>query len=481
MTSTFAIDVIRTFQEPEATDFRAFLESPYCNRGQHHETVKPFFEVLYSAIQNGEIEKIEKQTLHGLLFPDRPFVESKMDKLMSDLKQLVERFLLTQQYFQTQNEAQHLLDLSVEMRLRGLESRYHQTIEKTKRHPDFSGQESLKNLYYKYLLAREEQEWHSTYNKGKGDLNIPETVRSLDTYYFAHRTWMLNHWMFMEKATTFKGRLESLGQQWVVPENLTEKSIFLHICWEVHLLLSHPPSAEDFRTLLTKIQSNENLLSPDSLSQFYIYLRNFCVLMIESGQTEMHFVLHQINKDNLERNYFYLNGKISPHGYLNITQTALNVGEIAWAQSFVERHREIILGENETHDFYRMNKALCLFGEKKYQEALETIPFGSSYSAYHLMARRLELKIFYELRSELLDHKIDAFKMFISRAGRKVFSANLHILFTNFVNFVRQLNQSEGPQAKQRSQTLTKRISEKKMVAERLWLLEKARELGQKR
>lgn len=128
-----------------------------------------------------------------------------------------------------------------------------------------------------------------------------------------------------------------------------------------------------------------------------------------------------------------------------------------------------------------MNKALCLFGEKKYEEALEMIPFGSTYSFYHLMARRLELKIYYELHSELLDHKIDAFKMFISRAGRKVFSSNLHELFTNFVNFVRQLSQSEGPQAKKRSQTLIKRISEKKMVAERLWLLEKAKELGEKR
>ncbi len=97
------------------------------------------------------------------------------------------------------------------------------------------------------------------------------------------------------------------------------------------------------------------------------------------------------------------------------------------------------------------------------------------------MARRLELKIYYELHSDLLDHKIDAFKMFISRAGRKVFSANLHELFTNFVNFVRQLSQSQGPQAKKRSQTLIKRINEKKMVAERLWLLEKAKELGEKR
>ncbi len=483
MTPTFAIDVIQTLQPSEVVDFRHYLASPYCTKGYNAEAVKPFFDILYDAIQKGEIEMIEKGEVYRKLFPDKSYIESKIDKLMSDLKRLLEHFLLTQRYFSDQNGDRHLLDLCIEMRLRGLESRYHQVLDKTKKYSEASGQESLKKLFFRYLLAVEEQEWHSTYNKARSDLNIPETIRHLDTYFFAHKTWMLNHLMFMQKTTSLNVSLGDFGDSLKeMQKKAGDSSVFLSICWEVHLLLKKDSySVADFQNLLKNIQLNEDRLSPESLSEFYIYLRNFCVILIDTGHTQLFPALHELNKENLERGYFYLDGKISPNGYLGITQTALNVGAIPWLSAYVEQHKDVIIGENDTQDFYRMNKALCLFGEKKYEQALEMIPFGSTYSAYHLMARRLELKIYYELHSELLDHKIDAFKMFISRAGRTVFSKNLHELYTNFVNLVRQLSQSRGPEAKQRSQTLIKRISEKKVVAERLWLLEKARELGVKR
>lgn len=483
MTSTFAIDVIQALQTPELEDFKLFLASPYCTKGYNADAVKPFFEILQVAIEKGEIEKMEKEAVYRLLFPDRSFVESKIDKLMSDLKRLLERFILQQRYFSAQNEAQQLLDLTTEMRLRGLESRYQQVLDKAKKHADASGEESLKKFFFRYLLAVEEQNWQITYNKARGDLHIPQTIQHLDTYYFAHKTWMLNHLMVMQKATTLDLPLDPVETEPLeISQKALERSPFLSIAWDIYQLLTKDlPQDEDFYRLFSKLESSELELSEESLSEFYTYLRNLCVILIDAGNTNIYSVLHEINKGNLERGYFYINTKISPNAFLSISQTALSINAITWLVEFVEQHKDSILDENDTQDFYRMNKALCLFGEKKYQEALEIIPFGSTYSFYHLMARRLELKIYYELQSDLLDHKIDAFKMFISRAGRKVFSQNLHELFTNFVNFVRQLQQSNGPQAKQRSPVLVKRITEKKVVAERLWLLEKAKELGEKR
>jgi hypothetical protein len=94
------------------------------------------------------------------------------------------------------------------------------------------------------------------------------------------------------------------------------------------------------------------------------------------------------------------------------------------------------------------------------------------------MARRLELKIYYELRSSLLYPKVDAFKMFINRSRNKSFPKRLVELFANFGNFVHQLCLSI-PGDKKRSDLLVRRIQAKKLVGERSWLLEKARELAQ--
>ena len=119
------------------------------------------------------------------------------------------------------------------------------------------------------------------------------------------------------------------------------------------------------------------------------------------------------------------------------------------------------------------------FAEKNFDKALDVIPFGFTYSTYHLMARRLELKIYFETNSDLLPSKVDAFKMFVSRAGSKSLSPNHFEMLTNFGNFVLQLSQSM-PGDKKRSDQLVARIEAKKLVSERAWLLEKARELGEK-
>ncbi|MCC6459901.1 MAG: hypothetical protein IT260_05505, partial [Saprospiraceae bacterium] len=92
-------------------------------------------------------------------------------------------------------------------------------------------------------------------------------------------------------------------------------------------------------------------------------------------------------------------------------------------------------------------------------------------------ARRLEIKIYYEQASELLPYKVDAFKMFISRASQKFLSAQLRQRNADFANLVYQLMQT-APADRKRAERLLLRIQEKKWVADRDWLLEKARALG---
>jgi hypothetical protein len=482
MIRTFAIDVIESFEKEEAGKFKNYLGSDYHLDGFNPD-VTILFNLILAHIQSGKIEQVEKSHLFAELYPGRSFIESKFDKLMSDLKRLLERFLLEERYFSAAQEVHQQIDLATLLRQRGLEARYQQALEKARKIITNAEQNSLEVLFQHYLLAIEEREWQSTYNKGKGDLNIPEVIDQLESYYFAKKATLMNQFLLQQKATTLQVHPAFESTNLVhAPEKLSEKSPLLNITLKINKLLNKAvPEINDFQDLLESIRLHEKSFHPEMLSEFYTYLRNICVILIDNGQVQLNKALHFINQDNLERGYFNNNGKISPNACLNITTVAVNAGETSWASQFVESHKDLIIDENDTHDFYRMNKAICLFAEGKFEKSLDMIPFGSTYSFYHLMARRLELKIYYELRSDLLDHKIDAFKMFISRAGKKVFSPQIHELFTNFVNFVKQLSQSHGPQARQRSEVLLKRISEKKVVAERIWLLEKASELAQKK
>ena len=77
----------------------------------------------------------------------------------------------------------------------------------------------------------------------------------------------------------------------------------------------------------------------------------------------------------------------------------------------------------------------------------------------------------------MLLYKLDAFRKFIVRTAPKTIAANLREMDLNFLNILLQLAQSP-PKDKIRSAKLVERIERKKLVADRAWLIEKAKELG---
>jgi len=478
MTNTYVAEVFETLSPEEIEAFRAFLESPYFNHGHHASELKTLFRLFESARQSSNpADILNKDRVYEQVFPNSAMVKGKLDKLTSEFKKLLQTFLLIQRYLNNRKEHEQLLELAVEMRWRGLEGKYKQALEKAQEMITSSKQESLANYLFRLQLALEEHEWNSTYNKAKGDLGIPRVLSHLDQYYYAHRLEMLNRLLLQKKLTILPAvSLAPTQEFWEVPKAFLNTGSLLPVTSRIHAILkATSPVVKDFEELLEILQGHESRISPMHLQEFYAYLRSVCAFLIDAGHIELLPILFHIQMDNLARGYFYYEGKIPSNAALNITRVALAVQDISWANEFVERHKGQIIGENETHDFYKMNKALCLFEEKKYEAALEIIPFGSSYSFYHLMARGLELKIYFELGSDLLPYKIDAFKMFISRAGDKILSKDRHERYANFINFVRQLSLSPKTMNNVRSEQLIRRINAKKLVTEREWLLEKAR------
>jgi hypothetical protein len=67
--------------------------------------------------------------------------------------------------------------------------------------------------------------------------------------------------------------------------------------------------------------------------------------------------------------------------------------------------------------------------------------------------------------------------MLISRTGAKQFPASYLVSQSNFINVLLQIFNS-APGDKERSQQLVQRIDSKPFIAEREWLLEKARQIA---
>ncbi len=237
------------------------------------------------------------------------------------------------------------------------------------------------------------------------------------------------------------------------------------------------PPAEEVQDFMRWLNAHEHEMGNESNYRFWAYLRGFCSLLLNAGNREMIPVLHQIHEDNLRKGYLFFEGKLSSSAYKNVTQVALVAHQRTWAFEFVEKYKDLVIGENESRDFYRANLANCYFETGEFEKALDVLPSASSYSDYHSAVRRLELKIYFEMESPLLPFKIDSFKMYVHRSGKNLYSEVKTDLLLNFVNILQQIVKSPKGD-KVRSQQIIRRIEKKKAVAEKNWLIEKAKQLA---
>jgi hypothetical protein len=328
----------------------------------------------------------------------------------------------------------------------------------------------LLNLRYQEYL------WENANNKLNDDLKIGQLIKQLDLYYQTQKAELANQFLLQRKTA----KIHLLDRDlFDIKESAAGavESPFFEIALQVHRLLrSESSRIEDFRQLMAFISENELQIDFKAIKNFYAYLRSYCTLLIDEGHTELVPVLFELFKSDLEKGYLLDGDQMHPNTYLNFVQIALRANEVTWAFQFTEKFKHNIIGDPEGDFFYKFNHASCLLAKGELEKALETVPFDHSSVFFQLMARRLELKAYYESKSDLLSYKIDSFRKFVERTAPKTVAANIQTMNMNFAHLLTQLSQSPLKDAK-RSVQLVSRIMGKQWICERSWLLEKAREL----
>jgi hypothetical protein len=474
------LGLIGSFSDEEKEQFPLFLKSPFFLAENKSEEMLQLFSCYLSAANAPNKELPSNPELYAAAFGEKSYSEARLERARAKLSQLVEQFLITRQYLNEDNSKQQALDFLGVLRRKRLDAHFQKNLQRIKKDAHENHLESSKQYEFKYRLMLEEHEWSSYFNNGKDSLAIPDLVQNLDLFYFSERVEFKNRYILQQNLAPFETQEIFTLEIENTPLSAYYEQIspLLAIRKEIHRLFSKSlPEKQDFEKLLDLISLHEHCISQELIPELYTYIRNFCTILINNGHSEIYEVQHKIHQDNLSRGFFYYDGLIPPHAFLNITLVALSTKNIEWAKHFVTSHRHKIVGKDEIEDLYSLCLALCFFEAKQFDLALQHLTFPTLYPVFLLQARRLELKIYFETQSPLLSHKIDAFRKHLERTAQKTTAISQRDRHLKFVNFLLQLAQSRLKDAN-RSRQLIKRIEAKKPVADRIWLLEKAHELG---
>ncbi len=457
-----------------------YLQSRFHNRGQRYHDICALFKLLKPYHPDFEHPTLERSMVYAHLFPGQKIIKGKLEKVISDTLGLVRSFLLHQHYNRPENNFQHTIDWAQVLKTLGKTDKYEHFMEKSKQ--DLFKEDNLSNKYFLQKLQFEYEilSWRNVNNTTKGDINLMNTFSALLNYYEVTRLELSNLLLIQQKLTTVDltdNVLMVLQQPLLIPK---EDNIIVEVSAQINQLLQNEqPSLDDFHALMHLLLIHENTISPPTLRDYYTYLRNICSLLINKGNASMIPVLHQLHRDNLSRGYLTINDKIHVSTFSNINRVALFVGNVDWASEFVEEYKDRLFGDQNLNDYYMLNKALCLFARKEFEEALSLLPHTLNNFVNHLLARRIEIMCYYEIRSEILLSKLDAFKVYVWRASNKSLSPAMQDANKSFVNLLYQLITTQ-PGDNSKLKRLLSKLENPKDIAEYSWLSAKITALMKK-
>jgi hypothetical protein len=480
MKNTLLVETLKLLAAEDLDEFMLFLKSEFNNRSKLRVELLRLFGYLQPLYPHFDTTMTHKEVLYPIAFPGTPVYAGKIEKLIGELYKLLKDFLLWKHYQDQEGQFNRALDWVKVIRSLNDSVNYESSLAQVEKSVFEKKEESPILYFQKFLLEYERHEWMSQINRGRNDLNLNKALMSLYTFYEIYKLEFLNQLYLQQKLTQFEvseiivnyidtGVESGIDKNTVVIADISSKIY--------ELLKKEQPNQADFEYLLDNLRKQEQVLAPATLKSYFAHLRNICTILINTGHTELQTVQLYLYKDNLSRGYLYFEGKLHITTLANVTRIAIRSGEVDWALDCVESHKNKLFGDVDTHEYYLVNKANCLFEKKEYEQVLDHLPNSSPNISYHLIARRLELMCYYELKSELLFSKMEAFKVYIWRVSEKILSDAVRDANKNFINLLIQLV-SIPTNDQSKRERLEKRILEKKRVAEIRWLLAKVRDGG---
>ncbi|MBL7826966.1 MAG: hypothetical protein JNJ57_10075 [Saprospiraceae bacterium] len=473
--------LIKKIPSQEFDEIGKFIRCTAIFKSKQYAIAARLLELLADAAPEYTEAKTKKEYIYRKLFVQEQFTKGKIEKVMVDLRKALETYLLFKKYFHEDNELMQTIDLAEVYREKKMELRHQQAIKQALEIQQEKQAKSLNYYQDQFDLDWEIHTSQSNNNTELGDVHIPQTLQSLNIAYYSIQTELYNRLLLQNKSTPLSC-MEQLDDMPEPPGKYQEASVVLKLNVLINNLLKASHIAtESFNDLHKLLLENESQIDPDLQKAYYAYLKNICLIAVRTGNLELKETYDQLVIQTLEKGFLTYDGLIPYRSFHNVVLAALRLKKQDWLYQFLTTNKDTIQGntpENPFHDYFM---ALYYFSIKNYDEAFRFLPVDLHDVAFSYNVRRLEVMLYYETNSNIFFHKMDAFKMLLSRSGKKNLSDEFYRpLMTNFINFLYQIS-SSLPGDKARSEKICDRILAEPRVADRDWLLEKAREIGSRK
>jgi hypothetical protein len=450
----------------ELTAFRQFLESPYFNQ---REDVLSLFNAFCPFIMS-EAAPMKTELWHAV-YSSAPYDDQKMRLLMSYLTKLLEQFIAVELTLADDFEVK--MKVAYQLRSRADSQLHERFLNASKR---ILEKQPLRNAeYWLHNYRHQEAAYRQAFSRQpEQNDNFALLSASFDQAFLAlklrQNMWLYNHeklYKWGYQPTALDQFIEQLDEAVLTSEPA------LSLYYYGIKVLQSPTNEEVFQQFTQTLFAYSTLFPEEEARDLYLLAINFGVRQVNEGQRSYFPKVMELYRNGLEQGYLLRNGVLSRFTYHNIVSTALQIGELAWAEGFIEEWTNK-LERRFRERMYHFNRAKIAYAGQRYAEALPLLQQANYHDPLlNLGARTLLLKIYFELQEwEVLQSHLDAFQNYLRRKeGITYHRTN----YRNLIRYTRQLLKTQLDSKSQRTK-LRERILQETTLTEKAWLL---RQLGE--
>lgn len=477
MTNSKLVLVLNRLTKEQLHSFQKFLLSPFFNEKEDlsrlFDKIRTFLPITDENYPDKD--KLKKQ-LWKELYPKGQYDDLRFRRLMSDLNQLLFRFISHEEY--SRHSFEEELYLLEALNTPALEKHFQGILRKVKKQQE---ETPLRNSTYFYDAYRLTNTLHKRREK-KGskhiDLKLLEDAEHfLDCYYISQKLQYYCDYLGYRNFLSLEGQERpsfDLIDQVAGSAYLEEPAIRLF--YLTARMLKNPEEETYFLELREALQAEGPTLDREEQRTLYTHLINYCIhLKINRGKTAFYRELFIIYKHTLEKELLFEDDLLPSNHYKNLITLGLHLREFSWVEGFIHEYSPLLpLGHRENAVKY--NLAIMHYHKKEYEKTIELLRDVEIQDISLSLGSKLYLlRSYFELGEFLaLDFLLDSFRIYLRR--NKLISKDVKQQYLNILRFTKKLSGLSARQHDKLKQ-LHADISRCKNVGIKKWLLDKVEEM----
>jgi hypothetical protein len=454
----------------ELERFGKFIYSPFFNT---RPKIVSLFNYLKENIENGSLTK---KDIFPVVYPDIPYNDVKMRRLLSHFAELYEKFLGYLGAEKWDEDLYKMRALEV-MKEKGMNGEYKEAYRQASKY--MKGKFIKDDTYYKNFAGIESLNFHTgsaeSLQNALDYTDLQFVFSKLHSFRDAFIYQTLNVHKYPFRLQLYD---EVIGYVKANLKTIKKYHPNLYIIYLAVMSMHYKNDQTYIYELTSYIKKHGNKFDKSRLNYYYTYVTTYYWMRINEGDTKFRKNVLDIYKYLDSKELLRVERYISHDVINSVVIAAISNFEYGWLEDFIEKYKDDIEPEYAS-DVYHLSLAKLYFNKEDYPKALQHLN-NVDYKdpKYYVNAKIILSKTLYEQGDlEGIKYVIDNLKHYAYR-NRKLLPQQAENVKT-FITYLSRLIQIKK-RGKANTDRLKKSLDKEKLfVPQKSWFYEKLAELNE--